>query len=63
MQIQYESKSSRQAWCCSKILSSKTNHFSHERESGGGLERLGVISKVETTEWATLTVPVRKPVG
>ena len=27
------------------------------------LERLGVISKVETSEWATPTVPVRKPNG
>ena len=59
VQIQYESKTSRQARCCSKSLSSKTNLW----ESGGGLERLGVISKVETSEWATLTVPVRKPNG
>ena len=27
------------------------------------LERIGVISKVETSEWATPTVPVRKPNG
>ena len=27
------------------------------------LEKIGVISKVETSEWATPTVPVRKPNG
>ena len=27
------------------------------------LEKLGVLSKVETSEWATPTVPMRKPNG
>ena len=27
------------------------------------LEKIGIISKVETSEWATPTVPVRKPNG